>query len=140
MRSWVFPDLHIETEWSIQFSNDRKHSLQFEQFPQHIQTKHTHKCSLLTAVVGNSSEKIILGPVGVSVFHRMSLFHRATIHWFHCTQTSLQMKNRLLRGKIFKSAQSTIGNHNELVVLNKFMCMYKMINWDTRNDNKQWEH
>jgi hypothetical protein len=34
MRSWVFPDLHIETERSIKFFNDRKHSLQFEQFPQ----------------------------------------------------------------------------------------------------------
>jgi hypothetical protein len=34
MRSWVFPDLHIETKRSIKFFNDREYSLQFEQFPQ----------------------------------------------------------------------------------------------------------
>jgi hypothetical protein len=32
----------------------------------------------------NSSEKIIVGPVVASIFHRMSLFYRAAIHRFHC--------------------------------------------------------
>jgi hypothetical protein len=51
MRSWVFSDLHIETEWSIQFSNNREYSLQFEQFPQHYTHTHTHNNAHYTTLV-----------------------------------------------------------------------------------------